>query len=295
MELSNPVLTASGTFGYGLEFSPYGDLAQLGGLVVKGLSLHPREGNPTPRIVETACGLLNAIGLQNIGAESFVRDKLPQLPWGETKIIANLYAHSIEEFAQLAGLLAGEEGIAALEINVSCPNVARGGLAFGQDPVQAASVCRAVKEVSGTKPVMVKLTPNVTDVRAVAAAVQEAGADAVSLINTLSGMAVDIHTRRPRLANIQGGLSGPAIKPVALRMVWQVAGAVRIPVIGIGGIMSAEDVLEFMIAGATAVEIGTANFTNPRVSVEVIDGLARYLKNHGIENISEIVGTLTNC
>ena len=292
LELSNPVLTASGTFGYGLEFTPYGDLAKLGGLVVKGLSLHPREGNPPPRIVETSCGLLNAIGLQNIGAESFVREKLPHLPWGETRIIANLYAHSIEEFAQLAGLLAREEGIAALEVNVSCPNVAQGGLAFGQDPVQAASVCRAVKEASRSKPVMVKLTPNVTDVRAVAAAVQDAGADAVSLINTLSGMAVDIHTRRPRLANIQGGLSGPAIKPVALHQVYQVCQEVSIPVIGLGGIASAADILEFILVGAQAVQVGSANFLRPDMSFQLVDELQALTEELGISSWEEWRGSL---
>ncbi len=292
LELSNPILTASGTFGYGLEFSPYGDLAKLGGLVVKGLSLSPRTGNPTPRIVETACGLLNAIGLQNIGAESFVREKLPHLPWRKTRVIANLYAQSVEEFAELAELLAWEEGIAALEVNVSCPNVAKGGLAFGQDPVQAASVCRAVKGVSGSKSVIIKLTPNVTDIRAVASAVQEAGADAISLINTLSGMAVDIHTRRPRLANIQGGLSGPAIKPVALHQVYQVCQEVNIPVVGLGGITSAADILEFILVGAQAVEVGSANFLRPDMSFKLVDDLQALTEELGVSSWEEWRGSL---
>ncbi|MDZ7760849.1 MAG: dihydroorotate dehydrogenase [Desulfovermiculus sp.] len=292
MELSNPILTASGTFGYGLEFSPYGDLTKLGGLVVKGLSLNPREGNPTPRIVETACGLLNAIGLQNIGAESFVRDKLPHLPWRKTRVIANLYAQSVDEFVELAELLAREEGIAALEVNVSCPNVAKGGLAFGQDPRQAAEVCRSVKGVSGIKPVMVKLTPNVTDIRAVASAVQEAGADAISLINTLSGMAVDIHTRRPRLANVQGGLSGPAIKPVALHHVYQVCQEVSIPVVGLGGIVSAADILEFLLVGAQAVQVGSANFLRPDMSFNLVDELQTLTEELRISSWEEWRGSL---
>ncbi|MFP4428988.1 MAG: dihydroorotate dehydrogenase [Desulfovermiculus sp.] len=292
LELANPILTASGTFGYGSEFTPYGDLSKLGGLVVKGLSLEPRLGNPTPRIVETACGLLNAIGLQNIGAKAFVGEKLPCLPWKQVAVVANLYAHSGEEFAELAELLAREEGIAALEINVSCPNVARGGLAFGQDPTQAAAVCRAVKEVSGPKPVMVKLTPNVTDIRAVASAVQEAGADAISLINTLSGMAVDIQTRRPRLANVQGGLSGPAIKPVALHQVYQVCREVTIPVVGLGGITSAADILEFMLVGAQAVQVGSANFLRPDMSFRLVDELQALTEELGISSWEEWRGGL---
>ena len=292
LELSNPVLTASGTFGYGLEFSSFGDLSQLGGLVVKGLSVDPRQGNPTPRIVETACGLLNAIGLQNIGVKSFVQDKLPYLPWPETKIIANLYAQSLEEFAQLAEILAAEEGIAALEINVSCPNVACGGLAFGQDPKQTADVCRAVKEVSPNKPVMVKLTPNVTDVRVVAAAAQESGADALSLINTVRGMAVDIQSRRPRLANVQGGLSGPAIKPMALHLVYQVCQEVSIPVVGLGGITSAADILEFILVGAQAVQVGSANFLRPDMSFKLVKELQALTEDLGISSWEEWRGSL---
>jgi dihydroorotate dehydrogenase (NAD+) catalytic subunit len=292
LELANPILTASGTFGYGSEFAPYGDLSKLGGLVVKGLSLEPRLGNPSPRIVETACGLLNAIGLQNIGARAFIQDRLPHLPWKKVAVVANLYAQSVEEFAELAEILAQTEGIAALEINVSCPNVARGGLAFGQDPTQAAAVCRTVKEASGSMPVMIKLTPNVTDIRAVASAVQEAGADAISLINTLSGMAVDIHTRRPRLANIQGGLSGPAIKPVALHQVYQVCQEVTIPVVGLGGITSAADILEFILVGARAVQVGSANFLRPDMSFQLVDELQALTEELGISSWDEWRGSL---
>lgn len=292
LQLANPILTASGTFGYGSEFTPYGDLSKLGGLVVKGLSLEPRLGNPTPRIVETACGLLNAIGLQNIGAKAFVRERLPHLPWKQVAVVANLYAQSVKEFAELAELLAREEGIAALEINVSCPNVAKGGLAFGQDPTQAAAVSKAVKKVSGPKPVIVKLSPNVTDIRSVASAVQEAGADAISLINTLSGMAVDIHTRRPRLANVQGGLSGPAIKPVAMHQVYQVCREVNIPVVGLGGITSAADILEFILVGAQAVQVGSANFLRPDMSFRLVDELQALTQELGISSWEEWRGSL---
>ncbi|WP_027370225.1 dihydroorotate dehydrogenase [Desulfovermiculus halophilus] len=292
LELSNPIMTASGTFGYGLEYAPYGELRKLGGLVVKGLSLEPRSGNPGPRIVETPCGLLNAIGLQNIGASSFVQDKLPGLPWKETPIIANLYAQSRDEFAELGAYLAQFEEIAGLEVNVSCPNVAKGGTAFGQDPGQAAAVCRAVKDVSGAKPVMVKLTPNVTDIRAMAVAVQDAGADVISLINTLSGMAVDISTRRPKLANIHGGLSGPAIKPVALHQVYQVCQEVSIPVIGLGGISSARDILEFILVGAQAVQIGSANFLRPDMSFRLVDELQTLTEELEISSWDEWRGSL---
>ncbi|MFO7802987.1 MAG: dihydroorotate dehydrogenase [Desulfovermiculus sp.] len=292
LDLANPILTASGTFGYGLEFEPYGNLSKLGGLVVKGLSLNPRGGNPTPRIVETACGLLNAIGLQNIGAKSFVRDKLPHLPWRDTQVIANLYAQSVDEFSELAEFLAREEGIAALEVNVSCPNVAQAGVGFGQDPQQADAVCRAVKKVSGLKPVIVKLTPNVTNIREIAAAVQGGGADAISLINTLSGMAVDIHTRKPKLANVQGGLSGPAIKPVALHQVYQVCQEVSIPVIGLGGITSAADILEFILVGAHAVQVGSANFLRPDMSFQLVDELQSLTEELGISSWDEWRGGL---
>lgn len=292
LNLKNPVLTASGTFGYGLEFAPYGELKELGGLVVKGLSLLPRAGNPTPRFVETPCGLLNAIGLQNCGVEVFLKEKLPLLPWREVAVIANIYAGCEDDFAELAGILAGEEGVAGLEVNISCPNVAKGGLAFGQDPAAAAGVCAAVKKRAGAKPVIVKLSPNVTDITAIALAVQDAGADALSLINTLLGMAVDVRTRRPRLANIVGGLSGPAIKPVALRCVWQVSRAVKIPVIGLGGISTARDILEFILCGAAAVQVGTANFSRPDISFALVRELRSEMLELGLESLDDLRGSL---
>lgn len=290
--LKNPVITASGTFGFGLEFQDFGDLRRLGGIVVKGLSLKPREGNPMPRIVETACGMLNAIGIQNPGVEAFVKDKLPLLPWRETAIIANLYACSVQEFGELTGVLAGEEGVAALEVNVSCPNVQSGGAAFGQDPTQIRKVTEEVKKRADGKPVIVKLSPNVTDVGLCARAAQEGGADAVSLINTLLGMAVNIRTRRPRLANVVGGLSGPAIKPVALRCVHQACRAVSIPVIGIGGIASAEDVLEFILVGASAVQVGTANFLRPDQAFRIVDGLPEALRLAHADDMGSLRGSL---
>jgi dihydroorotate dehydrogenase (NAD+) catalytic subunit len=291
LELKNPVLTASGTFGYGLEYGPLLDLNALGGIVVKGLSLKPMAGNPPPRIVETACGMLNAIGLANIGLEAFLRDKLPGLREIEAKIIVNIYGHHIDEYGELASSLKGVEGVHALEVNVSCPNVECGGMAFGIDPVMAARVTgRVVRNTD--KPVIVKLSPNVTDITVVAKAVEGAGADIISLINTITGMAVDIETRTPKLANIFGGLSGPAIKPVALRMVYQVARAVKIPLIGMGGIMDYRDALEFLIVGAHAVEIGTANFVMPGASQDVVAGLTGYCKAQGIRRIRDIVGSL---
>lgn len=290
LRLKNPILTASGTFGYGLEFSPYGDLTALGGIVVKGLSWEPREGNPCPLIAETPCGMLNAIGLQNIGARAFVEKKLPLLPWAEVPVIANLYACDDQEFARLAEYLAAQEGIAALEVNISCPNV--GGVLFGQDPLQAARVTRAVKARAGNKPVIVKLSPNVTDIAAIARAVADAGADALSLINTLAGMAVDIRTRGPRLANVIGGLSGPAVKPVALRCVYQVCRAVDLPVIGMGGIASAEDALEFILVGAWAVQVGTANFLRPDMSFRIANRLPGLLQELEVGNWEDFRGKL---
>jgi dihydroorotate dehydrogenase (NAD+) catalytic subunit len=291
--LKNPVLTASGTFGYGLEFMPYGDLASLGGIVVKGLSLKPRAGNPMPRIAETAAGMLNAVGLQNCGLEIFLRDKLPQLPWEKVPVIANLYATGTDEYAELASVLAGEKGVAALEVNISCPNVRCGGVLFGQDPVLAAGVTRAVKKNAGTKPVIVKLSPNVTDLASIARACEESGADMLSCINTLQGMAVDIRSRKPRLANLIGGLSGPAIKPVALRCVWQAARAVKIPVIGLGGIRSAEDILEFILVGAHAVQVGTANFSRPDAAFRLVDELAALMDELDIQDLASYRGSLT--
>ena len=289
--LKNPVMTASGTFGYGLEFSDLVDLNALGAIVVKGLSLQPAAGNPPPRIVETACGMLNAIGLENIGIQAFLNDRLPKLAAYDTPVIVNTYAQTVEEYAELAARMDPVEQIAGMEINISCPNVKAGGVAFGVDPDAAATVVTAVRKKT-TKPVIIKLTPNVSDIVCIAKKVEDCGADAVSLINTITGMAVDIHTRRPKLGNVTGGLSGPAIKPVALRMVWQVAGAVNIPVIGIGGIMCAQDVLEFMIAGATAVQVGTANFVNPSVTTEIIDGLVAYMEQNRISRIADLVKTI---
>ena len=290
--LKNPIMTSSGTFGYGLEFAPYGDLRSLGGIIVKGLSLKPREGNPMPRIAETPSGMLNAIGLQNCGVERFLNEMLPELPWQETPVIANLYACDPDEFAELAGVLASSEGVAALELNISCPNVKAGGALFGQDPHQAAKVTSAVKKRAGNKPVMVKLSPNVADITTIARAVEDAGADILSLINTLTGMAVDVRTRKPRLANIIGGLSGPAIKPVGLRCVWQVAQAVRIPTVGIGGIASALDVLEYILVGAAAVQIGTANFIRPDRAFQIAQDLPALCSEMRIDDLQAFRGSL---
>ena len=290
LKLKNPVMTASGTFGYGEEYADYVDLKKLGAIVVKGLSLKPRLGNPPPRIMETAGGMLNAVGLQNIGVEEFINEKLPYLKNFDVAVIANIYGETYTEYSKVAKKLSSVKGIHALEVNVSCPNVKKGGLSFGSDPKATAEVTRRVKAETNL-PVIVKLTPNVTDIAAIAAAVEKAGADAVSLINTLTGMSVDLKTRTPHLKNITGGLSGPAIKPVALRMVWQVVQRVSIPVIGIGGIMTAEDALEFLIVGAKAVQIGTANFINPRATLDVIEGMQNYLIENKINDINEIIGT----
>ena len=291
IKMKNPVMTASVTFGCGEEYADYVDLNRLGGIVVKGLSLKPRPGNPPPRIMETAGGMLNAVGLQNIGVDAFIEEKLPFLQQYRVAVIANIYGESYKEYAQVARKLSNAVGVDALEVNISCPNVKKGGLSFGSDPKAAAEVTRCVKAETHL-PVIVKLTPNVTDITVIARAVEEAGADAVSLINTLTGMSIDLKTRTPHLKNITGGLSGPAIKPVALRMVWQVAQRVAIPVIGIGGIMTALDALEFMVAGAKAVQIGTANFINPRATMEIIDGMRRYLQENNMKSINDIVGTL---
>lgn len=292
LHLKNPVLTASGTFGYGMEFAPYGDLTSLGGIIVKGLSLLPRDGNPCPRIVETTAGMLNAVGLQNDGVEAFCKEKLPSLPWQHLPVIANLYATSPAEFGELAARLDAEEGVAALEVNVSCPNVKSGGILFGQDPGLAAAVTRAVRDAAPNKPLIIKLSPNVTDIALMARSVQDAGADMISCINTLSGMAVDVARRAPRLANVIGGLSGPAIKPVALRCVWQVCQAVDIPVIGLGGICSAEDVLEFILVGAHAVQIGTANFISPDRAFEIVKELPAVCRQLGVTSLDELRGSL---
>lgn len=291
LTLKNPVITASGTFGYGLEFMRYGDLSALGGICLKGISLEPRAGNPMPRIAETPCGMLNAIGLQNVGVEKFLKEKLPYIPAGTT-VIANLYAQSIDDFSQLAAIFSQEDKISALEVNISCPNVRSGGIAFGQDPAMAAQVTAAVKKQAGAKPVMVKLSPNVTDVTVIARAAVDAGADMLSLINTLTGMSVDIRSRKSRLANVVGGLSGPAIKPVALRMVHQVARAVQVPVIGMGGITTAEDVLEFILVGASAVQVGTANFMRPDMAFRLARETAALGQSLGLASWDEYRGTL---
>ncbi len=288
--LKNPVLTASGTFGYGEEFSSLVDLNLLGGIVIKGISLKPKAGNPPPRIVETPCGMLNAVGLANIGLDAFLREKLPLLNKLDTTVIVNIYGHSIKEYGELAAGLRGIDGISAIEVNISCPNVEQGGMAFGTDAKMSARVTGEVVKKSD-KPVIVKLSPNVTDIREIATAVEDAGADAISLINTLKGLAIDIENRVPKLANISGGLSGPAIKPVALYMVRQVVKAVHIPVIGIGGIMDYRDALEFLIAGAMAIQVGTANFVNPHATIYIIDGLREFCLEHGIMELEKIIGT----
>ncbi|MBM4314857.1 MAG: dihydroorotate dehydrogenase [Deltaproteobacteria bacterium] len=291
LDLKNPVMTASGTFGYGEEYAPFIDLNRLGAVVVKGLSLEPRSGNPPPRIMETPSGMLNAIGLQNIGVRVFIDEKLPFLREFDTAVVANIFGETVDEYRRVAGILNGAEGVSAIEVNISCPNVKKGGIAFGALPELAAEVTRGVRGETDL-PLIVKLTPNVTDITAIAAAVEAAGADAVSLINTLTGMSVDIETRRPHLANVTGGLSGPAIRPVALRMVWQTVRAVKVPVIGIGGIMTASDALEFFIAGATAVQVGTANFVNPTAVLKILDGIEEYLVRHKMADIAELIGSL---
>jgi len=291
IELQNPVMTASGTFGYAREFEGLVDLNRLGAIIVKGLSLKPTKGNPPPRIVETSCGMLNAIGLENVGIEAFEKHKLPFLKTLSPPIFANIYGRSIEEYAELAGRIDRLEAISGVEVNISCPNVKAGGMAFGADPQSAFSVVEAVRQKI-TKHLIVKLSPNVTDISVIARSAEQAGADSLSLINTITGMAIDLETRQPKIANITGGLSGPAIKPVALRMVWQVVQAVKIPVIGIGGIMTAEDALEFLIAGATAVQVGTANFVNPRVTMDIIDGIEIFLAQRKIAGVAHVIGTL---
>ena len=291
MALRNPVMTASGTFGYGEEFSEYVNLNMLGGIVTKGLSLRPRAGNPTPRIVETPGGMLNAIGLQNVGIDAFIEKKLPFLRSVDTVCVANFFGDTVDEYAEMARRLNELPEVAALEMNISCPNVKQGGIVFGSDPACAAGVVAACRAAT-SKPLIVKLSPNVTDVVTMAKACADAGADALSLINTLIGMAIDINTRRPVLANITGGLSGPAIKPVALRMVWQVARAVKLPIIGIGGIMSATDVIEFMLAGASAVQIGTASFVTPGIAQQIVQDLEAWMVANKVENISSLIGAL---
>lgn len=284
-------MTASGTFGYGQEFASLVDLDSLGAIIVKGISLLPRPGNPPPRIIETSCGMLNAIGLENVGVERFITEKLPYLQKFSTPVIVNILGDSLDDYANLAARLNDVDGVAAIEVNISCPNVKKGGVAFGTDPAMAAAVTTAVKKAS-TLPVIVKLSPNVTDIALIARAVEDGGADGISLINTLMGMAIDIQSKRPKLANTIGGLSGPAIKPVALRMVWQTAQAVKVPIIGIGGIGTAEDALEFLIAGATAVQVGTANFYQPDAATKIIAGLDQYVRSQGMKSVRNIINSL---
>jgi dihydroorotate dehydrogenase (NAD+) catalytic subunit len=291
LSLKNPLLAASGTFGYGVEHEELLDLSLLGGLVTKGLFMEPRQGWPTPRIVETPSGLLNAVGLQGIGVHAFVRDVLPRLAGVDTAVLVNVCGDTIQEYAEVAQVLTDAEGVAGLEINISCPNVRQGGMAFGTDPRATHEVVSAVRKVSRL-PVIPKLSPNVGDIAVIARACEEAGADALSCINTILGLAIDVDSRRPRLAFGTGGLSGPAIRPVAVRMAWQAARAVGIPVIGIGGISSAQDVLEFLIAGCRAVQIGTANFVDPGIYERVLRDLRTHLERHGLDDVNALVGTL---
>ncbi len=291
LRLQNPVLAASGTFGYGEEFAPFVELDRLGGFVVKGLSLEPRQGNPYPRTCETPAGMLNSIGLQNIGIEAFLDDRLPRLRRLKAAVIANLYAESVQEFAALAERVEGAQGLAAVELNLSCPNTPMGGMLFGTDEALTERVTRAVRERTRL-PLIVKLTPNVTRIEPLAEAAARGGADILSLVNTFVGMAIDVEARRPMLATGSGGLSGPAIRPLAVHMVRQVARAVRLPLMGMGGIQCASDAVEFLLAGASAVQVGTANFYNPSVTVEIVDGLAEYCARHGVRDVRELVGAL---
>ncbi|NMB11240.1 MAG: dihydroorotate dehydrogenase [Firmicutes bacterium] len=289
LTLESPILTASGTFGYGLEYLPLMDPKDLGAVVVKGTTLEPWPGNPPPRICETPAGMLNAIGLENCGVRMFVEEKLPRLVSYGLPIIVNVAGKTLDEYPQVIELLESAESIVAYELNISCPNVRQGGMAFGTDPKMAASVTLAAKQVA-TRPVIVKLSPNVTDITAIALAVEAAGADAVSLVNTFVGMAIDIDKRRPLLGNQVGGLSGPAIRPLAVRMVWQVAQVVDIPVIGMGGIDSWQSALEFILAGAQAVAVGTAFFTNPGIAQEIKSGLIDYMEKQGVRTVDQLVG-----
>jgi dihydroorotate dehydrogenase (NAD+) catalytic subunit len=291
LKLKNPVIAASGTYGHGEEFADFLDVQQLGGIVIKGTTLEPRQGNPAPRLAETPSGLLNAVGLQNNGVDYLIAEHLPRLAKLNTAVIVNVSGSTPEDYAAVIQKLRGQKAVAAIELNISCPNVKSGGMAYGTDPVAAAGVVRAVKHFCD-KPLIVKLSPNVTDIASIARAVEEAGADAVSLINTLLGMAIDVETQKPKLSPITGGLSGPAVKPIALRMVWQVARAVKIPVIGMGGISCWQDAAEFLLAGASAVQIGTANFVDPLTPLKIIDGLEQYLQNKGLQKITEIIGGL---
>lgn len=290
LELKNPVMGASGTFGFGKEYEDFLDVNEIGAIVTKGVTPKPRAGNPGVRIAETPAGMLNCIGLENPGVDAFICDILPKIKKYNTAVIVNISASTVEEYAEMAWRL-DIDGVDAVEVNISCPNVKEGGIVFGTDPKAAAAVTHAVKTHT-SKTVIVKLSPNVTDITVMAKAVEEAGADAISMINTLTGMVIDINTRKPLLGNITGGLSGPAVKPVAVRMVWQVAKAVKIPIIGMGGITCAEDAIEFMLAGATAVAVGAYNFVDPSALKVVADGIADYMKKHNIEDVNELVGAV---
>ena len=291
LHLKNPVMTASGTFGYGEEFADFFDVARLGGIMVKGTTGERRQGNDYPRMAETPAGMLNAVGLQNVGVANFCKEVYPRIQHLDTNIIVNVSGSSIEEYCSVAEQVNELERIPAIELNISCPNVKKGGMGFGTKPDMAAQVVEAVRKVYG-KTLIVKLTPNVTDITEIARAVEAAGADSVSLINTLLGMAIDVERQRPCLSTVTGGLSGPCVKPVAVRSVWQVAHAVKIPVIGLGGISTAADALEFLMAGAKAVEVGTANFIDPAVTMKIVDGLEDYCQRHGIQDINEIIGII---
>ena len=289
LRLANPVMAASGTWGYGDEYGDIVDVQKLGAVICKGTTLEPRNGNPQPRIVEVTGGVLNSVGLQNIGVDALIGEKAPLWATWKVPVLVNIAGNTIEEYAQVAAKLEGVAGVSGIEVNISCPNVSKGGMHFGTDPSAASEVTAAVKEATSL-PVIVKLSPNVTDITVIAQAVEKAGADAVSLINTVSGMAIDVKGRKPLLGNITGGLSGPAVKPIALLMVYRVAGCVNIPVIGCGGITSAADALEFIMAGATAIQVGTASLTDPRATLAVIDGLTEYLSTRGIRSIGELRG-----
>jgi len=291
LTLKNPVLTASGTFGYGEEYTDFVDLAKLGGIIVKGTTGEHREGNPYPRMAETPSGMLNAVGLQNKGVDYFVSEIYPKIKDFDTNIIVNVSGSTIDEYAEVARKINALENIPAIELNISCPNVKLGGMAFGTCPNSASEVVRAIREIY-TKTLIVKLSPNVTNISEIAKAVEGAGADSVSLINTILGMAIDAKKRQPILSTITGGLSGPAIKPIALRMVWQVKKAVNIPIIGLGGIMDATDAIEFMLAGASAIQVGTANFIDPSISEKIVDGMAEWCEQQGVQDISTIVGEI---
>ena len=291
LKLSNPVMTASGTFGYGKEFEDFVDLEKIGGIIVKGTTLHRREGNPYPRMAETPMGMLNAVGLQNKGVDYFISEIYPQIKDIRTNMIVNVSGSAIEDYVQTAEKINALDSIPAIELNISCPNVKQGGMAFGVTAKGASEVVKAVREVY-KKTLIVKLSPNVTDITEIARAVEGAGADSVSLINTLLGMAIDAEKRRPILSTITGGMSGAAVKPIALRMVWQVSKAVKIPVIGLGGIMNWKDAVEFLLAGASAIQIGTANFIDPAVTVKVSEGINDYLDRHGFTSVKDIIGGL---